>query len=73
MTDWVEATCGLPLVFRTGESSIRQHFQPALAHLDDRATFLAAVSAWLREQPDLIKAWEHPARTNGLVEDRTLY
>ena len=58
MTDWVEATCGLPLVFRTGESSIRQLFQPALANLDDRATFLAAVSAWLREQPDLIKAWE---------------
>jgi hypothetical protein len=58
MTDWVELTCRLPLVFRTGEKSIRQLFEPALNHLDDPATFLAAINNWLREHPDLIHAWE---------------
>jgi hypothetical protein len=58
MTDWVELICCVPLGFRTGEKSIRQLFEPALAHLDDRATFLAAINRWLREHPDLIHAWE---------------
>lgn len=57
MTDWVEAICGLPLVFRTGDKSIRQHFEPASPHLDHRDTFLAVISARLRRHPDLINAW----------------
>jgi|SRR5262245_24533132 len=58
MTNWVEAICGLALVFRTGEKSIQQLFEPALIHLDDRDVFLAAVSKRLREQPRLIDAWQ---------------
>ena len=58
MTGWVEAICDLALVFRTGEKSIQQLFEPALIHLDDRAAFLAAVSERLRERPRLIDAWQ---------------
>jgi hypothetical protein len=67
--DWVEMTCALPLVYRTGEKSIRQHFEPVAAHLDDRSAFLAAVGAWLRRHPDLIDAWHQyceDKRTTGL-------
>jgi hypothetical protein len=55
---WVEAICGLPLVYGSGEKSIRQHFEPARARLGDRAAFLAAVGGWLRRHPDLIDAWQ---------------
>jgi hypothetical protein len=57
MSDWVEGICGLVLVFRTGDKSIRQLFEPACPHLDDRDTFLAVVSERLRQQPGLIDAW----------------
>lgn len=55
---WVEAICSVPLVYRTGEKSIRQHFEPARAHLGERTVFLAAVRERLRRYPELIDAWE---------------
>jgi hypothetical protein len=66
--DWVEIVCGLPLLYRTGDKSIRQHFEPAEPHLGDRAAFLSAVGAHLRRQPDLIDAWQQyceDKRTTG--------
>jgi hypothetical protein len=55
---WAEAICGLPLAYRSGEKSIRQHFEPARAHLKDRTAFLAAIANQLRQHPDLIDAWQ---------------
>jgi hypothetical protein len=57
MSDWAEAVCGLALFFRTGDKSIRQLFEPAWPHLDDRDAFLAVVSERLRQYPGLIDAW----------------
>ena len=57
-TGWVEEIGRISRVWRSGEKSIREPFAPALPHIDDRAAFLAAVSGWLRERPDLIDAWQ---------------
>jgi hypothetical protein len=65
---WVKTVCDLPLIYRTGEKSIRQHFEPARPHLGDSTAFLAAVAARLRRLPDLIDAWRqycHDKRTTG--------
>jgi hypothetical protein len=64
----VETICILPLVYRTGEKSIREHFEPARPHLANRPAFLSAVGARLRKQPDLIDAWQRycqDKRTTG--------
>jgi hypothetical protein len=61
---WVEAVCGLPLVYGRGGRSIRQHFEPAGAHLGDRTAFLGAVGGWLRGHPEVIGAWQ------GYSEDK---
>jgi hypothetical protein len=57
MADWKDAICVLPRVVRTSEKSIQQLFEPALAHLDDRAAFRAAITEKLHEHPDLIEGW----------------
>jgi hypothetical protein len=54
---WAAQVCHLPTAFREGGSSIRELFEPAAAHLDDRGGFVQAVSAWLREEPALIDVW----------------
>lgn len=54
---WATQVCHLPTAFHESGSSIREMFQPAAAHLDDRAGFVQAVSAWLREEPALIDVW----------------
>jgi len=64
MPDWVEATCRLPLVYRTGDKSIRQLFEAARDQLHDRAAFIAAAAQWLRHHPELINAWQ------GYSEDK---
>jgi hypothetical protein len=57
-TGWVEEICRLAVLWRSSEKSLRELSAPALPHIDDRAAFIAAISGWLREQPDLIGAWQ---------------
>src|SRR5262245_61483006 len=58
MSTWVEPVCSLAKTWRTGNASIRQLFEPARSHLDDREEFVAAVTGWLRAHPDLVEAWQ---------------
>ena len=69
-SSWAEEICSLPVAFRSGNTSIRQLFEPARAHLAERDSFLAAVAKRLRERPDLIDAWQgysEDKRTTGPV------
>jgi hypothetical protein len=55
---WVESLCRLPLDFKQGNSSIRQLSELAAPDLNDKAGFLEAVAAVLRNDPDLADAWQ---------------
>jgi hypothetical protein len=57
MEDWVTRISRIPSVWRTGELSVRQLFEPARSALADPAVFHAQVSSQLRKDPKLIEDW----------------
>ena len=57
MTRWVEDVCRLPLAFHAGERTVLELFEPARPHLGDREAFLAAVTEYIRANPELIEPW----------------
>jgi hypothetical protein len=60
VTRWVADVCRLPLAFRAvraGEGTVLALFEPATPHLADREGFLAAVTEFIRSNPELTEAW----------------
>jgi hypothetical protein len=55
---WVEALSRVPLAFKEGNKSVRDLFQAAGPDLSDEARFLSLVSAYLRQNPTLVEAWQ---------------
>jgi hypothetical protein len=62
MCDWVKQVCEFPVNFRSSDHTIKTLMElltPAAAHLDDRAGFSLAVTAWIQAHRHLIEAWRH--------------
>ena len=54
---WVADLCGVVVKFRGGNRSFADLVRDASPEVGDEAEFLAAVTAYLREHPELCDAW----------------